>query len=191
MKLNLILLLLFTIVALGITTYLNHFSRPQILSVPQPTDQEITNFPPAPTFSFTTLDQKSYEITEFKGKIIILNFWASWCAPCVVEFPKLLELASQEPENIILIAISVDADKQNIDTFFNKMGADFQKNIHQKNVLIGWDPNKAISQDLFQTILYPETYIIGRDLTLRRKIVGADTDFSSEAFRKNLLKELH
>src|SRR5688572_23935010 len=50
---------------------------------------------PVPEFSFRTLDGKAHALEDFKGKATVLNFWATWCAPCLVEFPQMLNLARE------------------------------------------------------------------------------------------------
>ena len=129
----------------------------------------------APNPVFSSLEGVEYSLHDFKGKVILLNFWASWCAPCVVEFPELLKLASLKKDNLALLAISVDEDKSNITTFFKKHK--FQ--IKSDNVIIAHDPDKTISQDMFQTTLYPETFIIGPDLNIQKKIAGL-TDWTGD-----------
>ena len=191
MKLNLLILISCVIVTMGITYVLNQPVRPNIQEVPVDTVKEISDYPPAPDFSFLTVDNKNIELKSLEGKIVVLNFWASWCAPCKVEFPQLLEMAAQTQENVIFLAVSVDAEKENISKFFSSFDANIQQQVNSENVIIAWDPEKKISQDLFQTIRYPETYIIGPDLTLRQKIIGASVDFSSKEFLENLLKELN
>lgn len=121
-----------------------------------------------PNLSFTSIEGEAISLYDFKGKVVLVNFWATWCAPCIVEFPPLLELAHMKKDQIVLVALSVDEDPTKIEPFLKQHNL----NIAPKNVIIAHDQNKAISQDIFQTVLYPETYIIGPDLTLQKKIVG-------------------
>lgn len=191
MKLNLFLLALFIVLTVIVTLYLNRPTAPNVTAVPISTVENIKNYPQAPNFSFKTIDGKEFLLSEFEGKTIILNFWASWCAPCVKEFPLLLELASKEKDHLIFLAISVDAEKENIFKFLNSLDNISQKRQELSNVLIAWDLSKDISQDLFQTLRYPETYIIGPDQTLRKKIIGADIDFSSDEFIQDLKQTVY
>lgn len=128
-------------------------------------DDTVTRIPDA---HFTSLAGRTYTLHGFEGRVVVLNFWASWCAPCIIEFPILLDLAKSYPEDLVLIALSVDEKKSNITKFLTQ----HKFNTSAQNVIISHDVDKAISQDLFQTTLYPETYIIGPDLGLKEKITG-------------------
>lgn len=135
-----------------------------------------------PNASFLALNKRSYSLHDFKGKIILLNFWASWCAPCLAEFPDLLALAQQESDRVVLLAFSVDEDPIAIDKFLNKLDKESQSSLTASNVIIAHDVNKRISQDLFQSVLYPETFIIGPDLVIQKKIAGV-IDWTGEELR--------
>ncbi len=182
MRLNLLFLIVVSFVILGLTWFLNQPQRPDSQKTPTKAVTQTDAFPPIPYFTFTTIRNMEHKITEYEGKTVLLNFWASWCAPCLVEFPKLLDLAKQNPEDIVIIALSVDKTKSNINRFLEKL----DEAPSLDNVIIGWDPRQEIAYDLFQTIRYPETYVIGPDQTLRLKVVGADVDFSSEEFLEKL-----
>ena len=184
---NILFLVAFILAILGATYLLNKPQQQSVYKeVPIETVEILEDYPDIPFFKFNDLDGNTIKITEYEGKTVLLNFWASWCAPCVVEFPKLLELAAKRPEEVIILAISVDRFKTNVHEFFEKLDETSQESLKLENVVIGWDPQKQVSYDVFQTVLYPETYIIGPDQTLRLKIVGADTDFSSDAFIQRL-----
>jgi thiol-disulfide isomerase/thioredoxin len=123
-----------------------------------------------PPFNFKDLNGNDYSISDFKGKIVILNFWASWCGPCLEEFPAILKIVNSYPKEIVLVAISNDESKKDIIKFFKRF------DINQKivnSVLLGYDPNKEISSTIFNVIKLPETFIINRNGKIIRKIVGA------------------
>lgn len=122
--------------------------------------------------SFTDIKGNSYTLHEYKGRIIVLNFWATWCPPCIIEFPQLLELANREQDNITLITLSVDDNPADIIKFLNTLSAENQAHLTLGNVIIGLDTDKSISKNLFGTTMYPETFIIDKDLIIKHKIEG-------------------
>lgn len=186
MKLNLLIAGAIITLILGATYLLDDQTRPAIQQVPVENQQAFPSHPKVPNVVLPLLEKETRQLHDFKGKIIVLNFWASWCVPCVVEFPQLLELAELESDNMVFIAVSVDQQKQNIDQFFKRLDKKSQSRRNMNNVYIVHDPRKEISQDVFQTIKYPETLLIAPDLTMREKIIGASVNFASDAFRKRL-----
>lgn len=135
---------------------------------PQAAPTEVTA-PIAPDFAFTPPGGgKTRQLYGFKGKFILLNFWASWCLPCKQEFPELLALAAAHPDKLVLIAISADEDEKNAISFMQTLS----KTKDSSNIHFGWDKGKTITQDVFHTLRYPETIILGPDLAMKRKIAG-------------------
>ncbi len=135
----------------------------------------------APDFSFTAMGRKNpVSLSDFKGKVVLLNFWASWCAPCVIEFPKLRDLAKDYPDHIVVLAISSDRSQADIDKFLKKSGI-----TPSRNLVIALDAERHISQDLFQTIRLPETFIIDPQGHMVKKVIG-DTDWTGETMRTYL-----
>lgn len=175
------LLILFVMACIAGITY---FSDRERISAPKDMDHpelEVLSENPAPDFSFDPMKKdKTHSLNEFKERVVILNFWASWCAPCVVEFPKLEKIARLYPENIVVIAASVDTKKTDIEKFLSK-----SKLRPPDNFLIFHDKDRRISQDLFQTIRFPETIIIDPAGQMVRKVVG-DTDWTGEDMRAYL-----
>lgn len=149
---------------------------------PEEPDTKITG-QTVPNFSFTTLSGDNHALHDFKGKVIVLNFWATWCSPCVIEFPQMLKMAENLPEEIVLIFLSTDDKKSDIDRFLKKMK---KKNLKQKNVFIAWDKDKKISQDLFQTFRLPETVLIAPNLVMKDKIIGADVQWDGKEMEDRL-----
>ena len=186
MKINLAILFI-ALSLVGLLTYTLNSTAPPIQEVPISVTETKTEKEMAPNFSMEDIHNKTYELNDFKGKIIVINFWASWCAPCVIEFPQLLDMARAYPEDIVFLAISVDEEKQNIDAFLKKMRAQTKQSVDLPNGYYIWDPKKKIAQDIFATVKYPETYILSGNLTIQEKIIGAGVDFSSPAFLQHLM----
>ncbi|MCC6138401.1 MAG: TlpA family protein disulfide reductase [Bdellovibrionaceae bacterium] len=101
-----------------------------------------------------------------KGKIVILNFWASWCEPCAEEFPSMLKLLKEYHENVVILAVSNDSAKGDIETFSKAFGLLGVDGMH-----LLWDKDLHAAK-AFQVGKLPESYIFGRDGKLLRKIVG-------------------
>ncbi|MCL4677623.1 MAG: TlpA family protein disulfide reductase [Alphaproteobacteria bacterium] len=172
MKQKLLIVLLIVILGLALETLTSLGPPPQIIEAPVETHREITARPPAPDFTFTTLEKQNRTLAEFRGKTVILNFWATWCAPCLREFPTLLELAEKHADDTVLLAISVDENPAQIDPFLKRFDETARSRLKRPNVVIAIDPQRKVVQDLFGTTMFPETFIIGPDMTIRHKIVG-------------------
>lgn len=119
-------------------------------------------------FSFTDLNGQTHDVRDFKGKIIVLNFWASWCAPCKKEFPLLLDIAHDYPDDVVLVALSSDIDPQAIGTFLKT-----QENVAAPNIFISHDPNQATTMGKFGVDALPVTWIIDQKQQLKNELTGA------------------
>ncbi len=107
---------------------------------------------------------RKVDLREFQGKILVLNFWATWCPPCVEEMPSLVELQHRlAPKGITVVGVSIDVDGDAYQRFLTDHKIDF---------LTVRDPDHK-SSDLFGTFKFPETYIIDRKGIVRRKFIGA------------------
>lgn len=137
----------------------------------------------APDITLTDLNNNQIKLHDYKRKVVLLNFWATWCAPCIVEFQQFIKLAQVMPDDLVILAISVDDDKTNIGKFLKRHVPGHER---AKNVRIFWDQNKSISQDLFQTVRVPETIIITPDMTMARKVAGLSIKWDSEETKKYL-----
>ena len=150
------------------TLYLDR-QIPNIKTAPESVLKQTENNQSVPNFSFTGTDGKTLSIKDFQGKFIILNFWASWCTPCIKELPLFLKAAGENPENLIFIGLSSDLDKEKMMHFLKKQNFD----ISQKNIFFALD-SENITQSLFQTFRLPETILIDKNQIMRTKIISAD-----------------
>jgi peroxiredoxin len=140
----------------------------------------------APNFHAATLDSASrpHSLADYKGQVVLLNVWATWCQPCVVEMPSIERLYNDYgPQGLHVVAVSIDSDGSDtaVRAFAKRFGLTFD---------ILRDPAGAIETE-YQTTGYPETFIIGRDGVIRKKIIGAD-DWDSQGNRaliNQLLRE--
>jgi len=116
----------------------------------------------APDFTVQDSDRK-ITLSELRGKVVVLNFWATWCAPCVEELPSLVNLQQKmRNKGITVLAVSVDQDE----SLYRRFVQD-----HNVNLLTVRDANQK-SNNLYGTVKFPETYIIDRNGLMRRKFIG-------------------
>lgn len=121
---------------------------------------------------FTVSDgTRSVHLSDYRGKVVLLNFWASWCAPCVQEMPSLLALHHDDP-NLVVLAVSIDTDPAAYANFIRNRNVD---------LITVRDPDQRAAS-LYHTEMWPETYLIDRSGLIRRKFIGA-TDWSTPEIR--------
>ncbi len=118
----------------------------------------------APSFELPVLGRGTASLREHRRQVVVLNFWATWCPPCVEETPSLEQFAEQmHSQDVAVIGVSVDQDQAALEKFV----AD-----HHLTFPIARDPNQALA-GRYGTFQFPETYILDRDGRVAEKIVGA------------------
>jgi peroxiredoxin len=132
----------------------------------------------APDFHAVTLDTppRQQSLANYKGQVVLINIWATWCQPCRVEIPSIERLyQTYGPQGLKVVAVSVDdpGTESAIRAFVRDMHMTFQV-LH--------DPSGQI-EHAYQATGYPETVIVGKDGIIRKKIAGA-TDWDSEGNRR-------
>jgi cytochrome c biogenesis protein CcmG, thiol:disulfide interchange protein DsbE len=117
----------------------------------------------APDFTIQDADRKVV-LSELRGKVVVLNFWATWCGPCVEEMPSLVQLQQRfKDKGITVLGVSIDVDGDAYHKFLKDYKIDFPT---------VRDPDQKTS-GLYGSFKWPETYIIDRDGIVRRKFIGA------------------
>jgi len=112
---------------------------------------------------FTVSDaQRTVSLHDYKGKIVVLNFWASWCAPCIEELPSLIQMQRDLGDKVTVLAVATDNDQDAYRRFVRD---------HQVDLITVNDPTQK-SSDTYGTWGWPETYIIDRKGIVRRKFIG-------------------
>ena len=112
---------------------------------------------PAPDFRISD-GLTSIHLADYRGRIVLLNFWFSSCAPCFQETPALIHLHHDRPD-LAVLAVSVDGDPEAYTRFLSRFHVD---------LITVRDPEQSVA-NLYQTKIFPETYIIDRRGIVRRK----------------------
>jgi len=122
----------------------------------------------APDFTITADNGRTISVPHFGGRLLVLNFWATWCQPCVQEVPSLDQFSKEMAgSGVVVVGVSVDKDPKAYQAFLSRANVSF---------LTARDPGANISAD-YGTFKYPESYIIDANGKVVEKIVGA-TDWS-------------
>ena len=130
----------------------------------------------APDFSITADSGRTITNTNFGGKLLVLNFWATWCPPCIEELPSLNEFQQRYANaGVVVLGISVDTDEKAYRSFLARARVSF---------LTARDPDKKINAE-YGTLKFPETYIIDSSGKVVRKIIS-NTDWMSERMTKDV-----
>jgi cytochrome c biogenesis protein CcmG, thiol:disulfide interchange protein DsbE len=117
----------------------------------------------APGFSITTDSGKRITRSDFGGKLLVLNFWATWCPPCLEELPSLHQFAQEmEKSGVVVLGVSIDKNEQNYKRFLQRNHVAFET---------ARDPEANIAAE-YGTFKWPETYVIGKDGKVVQKYVG-------------------
>lgn len=121
---------------------------------------------------FTVQDSdRKVDLNQFRGQVVVLNFWATWCPPCVSELPSLMNMQDRlRSRGVIVLGVSIDVDGDAYHRFLK------QRNV---NFLTVRDPEQKVAA-MYGTSGWPETYVIDRQGVMRRKFIGPVDWNSSE-----------
>jgi len=111
------------------------------------------------------LDGAAREFDDFRGKVVVINIWATWCAPCRAELPSLQRLEDQlDPDRFAVMGVSIDADRDFVREYLRDLKIRYA-NFH--------DPERWITERILGVRRYPQTLIVGQDGKLLRRVVGS------------------
>jgi thiol-disulfide isomerase/thioredoxin len=121
-----------------------------------------------PQATFESLNRSPVTLAELKGKVILLNFWGTWCVPCLQEIPELVRLAHQyRQRGLEVVGIAIDSGRpEDIRAFMAEHGMDYQ-------ILIG---DVSTAKRLFRVVGFPTSVLIDRGGMIRKRYVGPQTE---------------
>jgi peroxiredoxin len=137
---------------------------------------------PAPDFTLKSLDGPNLRLQEQRGKVVLLNFWATWCSPCREEMPQLNKLYEKyRSSGFTLLGVNVDEDSRNAAGIAGQMGVKFP---------VLFDSDKRVSK-LYELKAMPSTVMIDRDGRVRFLNRGykSGTELEYDQQIRALLKE--
>jgi thiol-disulfide isomerase/thioredoxin len=109
---------------------------------------------PAPELVAEDLAGNPVSLADFRGKLVVLNFWATWCEPCITEWPQLHQLAERAAEDdVVVVAVSIDQSRDDIAPFLARMS------LQDTRVVVLWDPTQSV-HNAFGTTKIPDTYLV-------------------------------
>jgi len=131
----------------------------------------------APDFELNSLDGQTISLSDFRGKPVLLNFWASWCGPCVFEMPFLQEIYDEwSGKGLILLAVNIGESSSKVKEFLQK---------HNLSLPVLLDTKKVAAQK-YNIAAIPTTFFIDKDGIIREIFLGAFPD--KEVIEKKLSK---
>lgn len=137
---------------------------------------------PAPGFTLSTIDGKQVSLSDFRGKVVLVNFWATWCAPCKLEMPWLAEFQHKyASQGLIVLGVTADeASKDEIRKVVTKTGADYP-------ILLKDDKVEKAYGDVSYL---PSSFYVGRDGTVVEQTAGIAGASSKDEIEANIKKVL-
>ncbi len=122
--------------------------------------------PPAPDFSLTDLQGNKLQLSAYRGKVVLLDFWATWCAPCRAEIPQFVRLQKQyQAEGLQIIGISLDDDVKPVREFYREFAMNYP-------IAMG---NDKLAQEYGGILGLPVAFVIDRQGRIYRRHIG-ETD---------------
>jgi peroxiredoxin len=131
----------------------------------------------APDFVLPTLSGDQMQLSEFRGKGIVLNFWGTWCTPCIEEMPALqVNYQKYKEQGVVIIGVHIGGSKVTVESFTNR---------YQLTFPIAMDRSREITQ-LYEVGQIPSTYFIDQNGIVKTNVVGGP--MSEEAINENILQ---
>ncbi len=160
-----VVLILVLLAVVGATSYFVYSGtqRPAPAAFPGSAGAQVGQV--APDVNLKTLDGETVRLSQYRGKVVVLNFWATWCPPCLAEMPSMEKLYRMFPDgDLVMLAVNTEEDGAEILPGFLKS--------HPHSFAILLDP-EADAQQAYGVFRFPESFIIGRDGRVVDMVIGA------------------
>ena len=170
--------LLAALLAVLVVAGLYFVDRYWIAPATQRSAKPIGNGPLAPPFSLIDLNGRKLELADHKGKVVLLDFWATWCGPCQIEIPGFVELQERyRDRGLVVIGVATDNSPEPVREFYREFRMNYP-------VVMG---DERITELYGGIVGLPTTFLIGRDGRIYAKHVGATAVSDIEEEIKELL----
>ncbi|MEZ4415375.1 MAG: TlpA disulfide reductase family protein [Gemmatimonadota bacterium] len=144
----------------------------------------------APTFAYPSLEGDTLDLADYRGKVVLVNLWATWCAPCRSEMPSMQRLYEEMKDRPFeILAVNVDARFGEVDVG-GRPGGDVPAFVSELGLTfpILLNPAGEIQRE-YQTTGLPESFLVGPDGVIRRKVAGG-TNWDQLAYREQIERML-
>ena len=131
---------------------------------------------PAPDFALVSISGKQIHLKDLRGQAILLNFWATWCAPCRLEMPAFQSRSEQFPKDLVVLAVNSQDTPADIRTFMDELGLTF-------NALL--DSDEKVHK-AYQVRGFPSSYFIDAEGVLRIQHIGVMTEDQLDSYLTEL-----
>jgi len=180
-KRNIVAVVVAVLFLTAITWFGIRSARPAKRALAGPIDARLASFinKPAPDFELTSLDGKSVKLSDYRGKAVVLNFWATWCGPCKIEMPWLVDLETKyQGQGLQIVGVSMDdLSKDKVQDFATQMGLNY-------TVLMG---KEAVGEQYGGVEGLPTTFYIDRSGKVIESVAGLISKSEIEANIKRAL----
>jgi len=130
----------------------------------------------APDFELEDLTGETRRLSDLRGKVTLINFWATWCAPCRLEMPTIQEKADQYPSQLAVFAVNFDESPDQVQSFVDELDLRFA-------VLL--DPGAKV-QDLYRVRGYPTSFIVDQAGMVRFQHIGILSEEQLDGYLQDL-----
>ncbi len=144
---------------------------------PSPFAVEKLSAQKAPEFILKDVSGKQVSLSSFKGKVVVLNFWATWCPPCREEIPSLDELYKRfRNKGLVVLAVSLDPSASSVGNFLQR---------HPVGFPMLFDEKRNVTKSLYKVFSLPTTFLIDKKGNIAQKYFG-EQDFTGPEMTKQI-----